>query len=182
MTRRNKWVGAAAVAAFLAAILAANMATTRYGFIPVGFGESATAGTLFAGACFVLRDLVDDRLGRAGVLIAVAAGSALSAVLGDGRIALASAAAFVVSELADYAVYRPLRSHGYIRAALASNTVGAVIDTILFLTVAGFPVWTAVPGQMIGKAWATAAVIAAVVITRVVSREPVHAEGRGSDA
>jgi hypothetical protein len=60
-----------------------------------------------------------------------------------------------VSELADLVVYQPLRRRGFLRAVLASNAVGAPLDTIVFLALAGFPVWSALPGQLWVKAWAT---------------------------
>lgn len=76
-------------------------------------------------------------------------------MLAGPTLAVASAAAFTLSELADLLVYQPLRRRGFLRAVLASNTVGAPLDTIVFLTLGGFPVWSALPGQLWVKAWAT---------------------------
>jgi uncharacterized PurR-regulated membrane protein YhhQ (DUF165 family) len=132
-TRRTK-VGAAAAVALLSCILAANFVTTRYGMVPVGFGLMATAGTYFAGVTFVLRDTVQDAAGKRWAFTVIAAGAVLSFVLADPFIALASAAAFLASEVADLLVYTPLRKSGYIRAAVASNVVGSFVDTILFLS------------------------------------------------
>jgi uncharacterized PurR-regulated membrane protein YhhQ (DUF165 family) len=70
----------------------------------------------------------------------------------------------------DLAVYQPLRRRGWIRAALASNTVGAVVDTVLFLTIAGFPIAGTVPGQLFAKMTATVAVVAVVVACRALLR------------
>jgi uncharacterized PurR-regulated membrane protein YhhQ (DUF165 family) len=87
------------------------------------------------------------------VLAAVVGGIALSAVFGSGRIAAASAIAFGLGELADLAVYRPLRRRGWRRAVAGSNAVGALVDTVIFLAVAGFPVTpAAVGGQLVVKA------------------------------
>lgn len=172
----------ASAAAFLACILAANYVTTEYGMVPVGFGLMATAGTYFAGLSFVLRDSLQDAAGKRWTLAVIAAGAALSFLVADPFIALASSVAFGLSEAADLAVYTPLRKRGYVRAAVASNVVGALVDTIAFLTIAGFPVRQALAGQMVGKLLVTAAVIALVVIVRAVSREPLRAEGRGSNA
>jgi uncharacterized PurR-regulated membrane protein YhhQ (DUF165 family) len=160
--------------AFLACILAANYVTTQFGMVPVGFGLVATAGTYFAGLTFVLRDSLQDVAGKRWTLAAIALGAALSFLVSDPFIALASAVAFGLSELADLAVYTPLRKRGYLRAAIASNIVGAFVDTIAFLTIAGFPVMVALPGQMVGKLLVTAAAVGVVIAVRM-ARKPVAA-------
>jgi len=159
-----------AIGVFAAAVAAANALTSRYGFIPVGLGLSATAGTYAAGLCLLARDWVHDTAGRTAVLAAIAAGGIASAVMAGPRLALASAAAFVLSELADLAVYQPLRRRGWVRAVVASNTVGAPVDTILFLALAGFPIWAAVPGQLLAKATATAIPLLVVLAVRALLR------------
>lgn len=153
-------------AAFLACILVANYVTTEYGMIPVGFGLVATAGTYLAGLTFVLRDSIQDGAGKYAVLALIVVGAALSYFVAAPFIALASGVAFLASETADLIVYTPLRRRGYVRAAIASNVVGALVDTVLFLWIAGFPVWGSVPGQMVGKLAITGLVIAAVVAVR----------------
>jgi uncharacterized PurR-regulated membrane protein YhhQ (DUF165 family) len=184
--------------AFLACIVAANFVTTEYGMVPVGFGLMATAGTYFAGLTFVLRDSVQDAVRRSlpgrprdrdvalRVMALILAGAGLSyllavtvfeadpAFLPPGvtpvSIALASGVAFLVSELADLLVYTPLRSEGYVRAAVASNVVGAVVDTILFLWIAGFVVADAFAGQVVGKVLVTVVVVVLVLASRGVRR------------
>lgn len=164
-------------AAFLVSILAANWLTTNYGFVPVGFGLEATAGTYLAGACFVFRDAVHDTAGRWASLAVIAVGGLLSFLVADPFIALASAVAFTVSETVDLAVYTPLRRRGYIRAAVASNFAGSFVDTVLFLWIAGFFAWAAVPGQLVGKAWITVAVVVTVGVVRALVRQPKFAAG-----
>lgn len=168
--RKDVAVGTAAAVGLLACILAANFVTTRFGIVPVGFGLMATAGTYFAGLTFVLRDLLQDAVGKAWTLGMIAAGAALSFLLADPFIALASAVAFLLAEVADLAVYTPLRKRGYIRAAIASNVVGSFVDTIAFLTIAGFPIQAALAGQMIGKLVVTAAAVVLVVAFRAWRR------------
>ncbi len=175
--RRRRVLAAAAIAVFAAAVAAANALTARYGFIPVGLGLTATAGTYAAGFCLLARDWVHDTAGRVAVLAAIAAAGAASAVMAGPRLAVASATAFVVSELADLAVYQPLRRRGFIRAVIASNTVGAPVDTVLFLALAGFPIWAAVPGQLLAKATATAIPVAVVLAVRALLRHRVRAPG-----
>lgn len=163
-----------AAAGFIATVLAANYVTTQYGMVPVGFGLVATAGTYFAGLAFILRDLVQDKAGRLWVAALIVAGGALSFAISAPFIALASSAAFLLSEGADFAVYSPLRKHGYIRAAVASNLVGSIVDTVLFLTIAGFPLRHAFAGQLVGKMAVTGVVIAGVTVVRY-ARRPVTA-------
>lgn len=169
----HRYTAALVGAGFLAAIIAANWATSTLGMVPVGFGLSATAGTYLAGLTFVLRDTLQDLLGKVAVIGLIIVGALLSAVLANPAIALASGVAFLVSELADLVVYTPLRRRGYVRAAVASNVIGSFIDTVLFLAIAGFPIWSAVPGQMLAKLTITAvAVLLVVGVRRAVLREP----------
>jgi uncharacterized PurR-regulated membrane protein YhhQ (DUF165 family) len=166
-----------AIDAYLMAIVAANWLTAHYGFAPVGFGLMATAGTYAAGLAFIARDAVQDTTGRLGAILALLAGAALSWWLASPALALASAAAFGLSELADMTVYTPLRRRGYVRAAVASNAVGIVVDTVAFLWLAGFGLAPlVVAGQLVGKAWITAAVVGLVVMARVVLRNRVWTE------
>jgi uncharacterized PurR-regulated membrane protein YhhQ (DUF165 family) len=171
----------ATVVVFAAAVAAVNALTARYGFIPVGLGLTATAGTYAAGFCLLARDWVHDTAGRGAVLAAIGMAGIASAAMAGPRLAVASATAFVVSEVADLLVYQPLRRRGWIRAVVASNAVGAPVDTVLFLALAGFPIWAAVPGQLLAKATATAIPVTLVLAlrpaVRAVLRHRVRAPG-----
>nr|WP_202489684.1 VUT family protein [Streptomyces sp. SID8381] len=149
-------------------MVAANWATSHYGLIPVGFGQTATAGTLAAGAALMLRNVVQDQLGRYAVVVSVLFGSLISALTSAPAVALASGCAVLVSELADTAVYTPLRKRGWVRAVLPATLLGALLDTVVFLSLAGLPVWPQVPGQLVGKTWAVAVPVAAVIAARTV--------------
>lgn len=167
----NRTLPIAAATAFLGCILAANYVTTEYGLISVGFGLVATAGTYFAGLTFVLRDSVQDAWGRYAALGVIAVGALLSYLIADPFIATASAVAFLAAEIADLAIYTPLRKRGYVRAAIASNVVGAVVDTFLFLWIAGFGVTAPiVSGQIFGKVTVTALVVGLVLAVRAQRR------------
>lgn len=168
-------LGVLAALGFVAAIVAANYLTTAYGFVSVGLGLTASAGTYAAGAALGLRDLIQDGLGRWGVLVVILVGAGVSFAVSDPRIAIASAVAVLVSEIADLAVYTPLRQRSWPAAVLASNTVGALVDTVAFLTIAGFWAWGAVPGQMVGKViWATLVPLGLIYAVRSL-RSPVTA-------
>jgi hypothetical protein len=175
----NTRYGVVALTAYTLAIVAANWLTTEYGLVPVGFGLVTTAGTFAAGAALLLRDLVQDTLGRGWVIAGIGAGGLLTWATSPA-LAVASATAFLVAECADMAVYTPLRAGGWARAVLASNAVGAVVDTLVFLWLAGFPITSAVVGgQLVGKlAWATVLPVAAVLAFRVGRRAiPRHSLG-----
>src|SRR4051812_18710119 len=97
-----------ALAGYIATIVLANWAIATFGVVPVGFGLVAPAGVYFAGFAFTLRDLVQEQLGQRWTVAAILVGSALSAIVSP-QFALASGVAFLLSELADFAVYTPLR-------------------------------------------------------------------------
>lgn len=155
-------VGAAAVVGFVATVVGANWAIEHFGLVPVGFGLEAPAGVYFAGIAFTMRDLAQASVGRVPVLAAIVAGAALSVAIAP-RFALASGAAFLLSELADFAVYTPLSRRGMLRAVAASNAVGLVVDSVLFLWLA-FGSLQFMAGQVLGKAWMTALGVAVVAL------------------
>lgn len=124
--------------------------------VPVGFGLMAPSGVLMVGASLVLRDMVQAQYGDRLALACIAGGVALSAALAPPAIVLASAVAFALSELADMAVYTPLRRKGLWLACLASGAVGAVVDSAVFLWLA-FGSLDFIAGQVVGKLWMTAA-------------------------
>lgn len=159
---------------YAAALAAANVATSRFGLVPAGFGLAVTAGTYTAGLALALRDGLHEAGGVRGVLAALAVGIALSAVTADPRIVLASTAAAAVGELADLAAYIPLRARRRRTAVAVSAAVGGLADTVGFLWLAGFPVTTTtVGGQRLVKAgWVTAGyLVLREVLRRAVSRQ-----------
>lgn len=155
-------IGWTSLALFLACIPAANALIGHVGtvcvphgpcLIPVAPGLMAPSGVLVAGAALVLRDVVQRQLGPAYALAAVAAGTLLSATIAPPALVLASAAAFLLSELADFALYTPLQRRRLLLAVVVSSTAGLVIDSLVFLHLA-FHSQEFLPGQVVGKAWA----------------------------
>ncbi len=126
--------------------------------IPVAPGLSAPSGVLMIGIALVLRDLVQRRLGPWMSLVAIAVGTALSAWLAPPSIVWASAAAFLLSELADFAVYTPLQRRRFVLAVIASSMIGLVVDSAVFLHLA-FGSLDYLGGQIVGKAWMVLAAI-----------------------
>ena len=69
-------------------------------------------------------------------LAAITAGVVISFVVAPPALALASAAAFAISELSDFAVYTPLVRRGFALAVVLSCVAGAAIDSAAFLWLA----------------------------------------------
>lgn len=158
------WLG------FIATVAGANWSLATFGIVPIGLGLTAPAGVYFAGLAFTLRDLLHDRAGRFWVLSAVIVGAVLSSLLeGAQGFALASGLAFLFSEIADWAVYSPLRNKGWILAVVASNLVGLVVDSILFLWIA-FESLEFIEGQIVGKAYMTVIAVVLMAVVRYANR------------
>jgi queuosine precursor transporter len=137
---KSKAVAVALILAFVGSVLAANWAVATFGLVSIGFGLVAPAGTYFAGVALALRDGVQESAGVWWAAAAIVVGSALSYVVAGPALAVASAAAFLLSEMLDLAVYTPLRQWSWVVAVIASGVLGAAVDTWAFLTLAGFPV------------------------------------------
>lgn len=159
-------IGYLALAAYAATIPAANWLIGNVGtvcvptgpcLLPVAPGLMAPSGVLMIGAALVLRDAVHFLLGVRWAVAAVCCGVALSFAVAPPALAVASAVAFALSELADLGVYAKVRRHSIALAVLLSGTVGAAIDSAAFLWLA-FGSLDFLAGQMVGKAWATLAV------------------------
>jgi uncharacterized PurR-regulated membrane protein YhhQ (DUF165 family) len=160
-TGRQRLEGFLFLAAFGLCIPAANWLIGHAGtvcvpqgpcLIPVAPGLTAPSGVLMIGLALVLRDLVQRRLGFLWAAGAILAGAALSALLAPPALVLASAVAFLLSELADLGVYTPLQRHRFMAAVIASSLVGLVIDSAVFLYLA-FGSLDYLAGQVVGKAW-----------------------------
>lgn len=172
--------GLAALAGFLTCIPLANWMIGHVGstcvpdgpcLVPVAPGLLAPSGVVTVGAALVLRDVVQRCLGLTAGLVAVAVGTALSALVAPGALVLASGAAFALSELADFAVYTPLQRRRLTLAVVASSVVGLVVDFVVFLTMA-FGSLAFLPGQIVGKLWAVLIALPLVRLLRRVAPTP----------
>ena len=178
----------AATLALLATIVAANWLTTEFGFVAVGFGLTATAGTYAAGVALGLRDVLQDHANRTWLLGTILAGGAISYLIADPFIALASATAFTVSEVIDWGVYTPLRgkaaegTNRWSAAVVGSNLVGAVVDTAIFIGIAfgAAAISGAMAGQLVGKFWASMLVVIPFYVLRLVRERAVSDRLRAS--
>lgn len=170
------------VAAFAATVPAANWMMGHVGtacaddapcLVPVGFGLMAPSGVLMIGAALVLRDMVQEAGGTGAAIVAIVVGGAVAWLVAPPMLVVASVAAFLIAELADLAVYTPLRRRRPGVAVLASGAVGSLADSLVFLWIA-FASVDHLAGQMLGKMWVS--LLAAPVIARL--RKPA-ASSRG---
>lgn len=182
MNRRP--IAAVALALYVASIPLANWTLQHVGdahrfgphTIPVGFGYDAPSGVLWIGVALVARDIVQLALGRSATLAAIAIGALLSAIVAPS-LALASAVAFGLGELADFAVYTPLAARRLHLAVLASGIVGAVVDSLIFLRIA-FGSTAFWQGNVLGKVWMSVLVLPFLgVIRRAVSGDSLDRAG-----
>jgi queuosine precursor transporter len=74
---------------------------------------------------------------------------------------VASASAFLLSELADLFVYTPLQRRRFVTAVVASSVVGLAVDSAVFLYLA-FGSLDFLPGQILGKLWMVALTVPVV--------------------
>lgn len=126
------------VALYLAAIVAANVTVMLF-----GPAWSIVNAFVFIGLNLTARDRLHDQwhgnLKRNMVLL-IFTGALISAMFGAGRIALASAAAFAVSETADAIMYTALGRRNKLIQINGSNVLGAAVDSVLFPLLAfGWP-------------------------------------------
>lgn len=162
------------IGAYIATIPAANFLIGHIGtvcvpqgpcLIPVAPGIMAPSGVLMIGASLLLRDLVQRRYGALWSLGCIGIGASLSFFVAAPAIALASAAAFLFSELVDFGAYTPLARKQFYIALIVSCAAGALADSVLFLWLA-FGSLDHLLGQVVGKVYAVIAYAAIVPSVR----------------
>lgn len=144
---------------YIVAIVAAN-----YGFSFIEpwhvWGVVLPPMTFLVGAVFVLRDYAQRTLGH-WVVLPMVTGVALSYAMADPFVAIASGAAFAVSEAVDWVIFtttkRPLRDR-----VLVSSAFSTPADSVVFLVLAGFFSWASL-AVMVGSKMVAAVIVWAVV-------------------
>ena len=173
-------IGWTALVAFLLCVPLANWMIQHVGtacvpegpcLVPVAPGLMPPSGVLMVGVALVLRDVVQRCLGTIWGVGAIVAGAALSVAIAPPFLVLASGAAFLLSELADFAIYTPLQRRGLVQAVLASSVAGLVVDSLVFLLLA-FGSLEFLPGQVVGKAWAVLLSVPLIRLLRRVAPTP----------
>lgn len=158
---KRKWA-AIAFTVYAAAIVLSNWLISHVG-IPagpgthltaVGFGLLAPSGVWAAAVSFPARDVTQRLGGRWLGVVAILVGALLSLVTSDARIAVASGLTYLCSETVDFLVYTPMQKRWFTPAVVVSGIIAAIVDSVLFLHLAGIPATAVVVGGLIlGKVW-----------------------------
>lgn len=173
------------IALYLISIVVANVVTARFAPLHVGM-FIIPMGTLFVGATFIFRDLVQNKYGRPKTYLFIFTALILSALvsyfLGDTlMIVAASALAFILAESADTEIYTRLKLPMAWRV-FYSGIVGGLFDSAVFVIVglsplgAGFLPWSDVLAAIVGQVLFKTIVqmIGAIILNRVqIMRENV---------
>lgn len=133
------------VAAYLAAIVAANLLVAQF-----GPSIAILNAFLFIGLDLTCRDRLHDAWDGRGLwprmLLLIAAGGVISYALNRdaGIIAVASTVAFAAASLTDAVAYALLHRMSWYARVNGSNVAGAMVDSVIFPTIAfgGFDVAT----------------------------------------
>ena len=111
--------------------------------IPFGFWnlqDLLTWGAFTYPIAFLVTDLTNRRFGATAARKIVFAGFVLAVILSiwlaTPRIAIASGFAFLIAQLIDVGIFDRLRRAVWWQAPLISSTLGAIVDTILFFSLA----------------------------------------------
>jgi len=119
---------------YISTVVAINMAFAYIPPIILFDGTIFTVGSVIAGLVFVARDFAQREVGHKIVLLLMAAAGLLSYLLADPFVAIASIAAFAISEISDYIVYSKYKGD-FNKRVIFSSLVSVPIDTTVFLAI-----------------------------------------------
>lgn len=110
---------------------------TLFVYLPFisAYGQSFSAADLLVGGIYIVRDFAQREI-KHYIFLAMLIGAAISYLLADQSIAIASLAAFLVGETLDWAIFtytkKPLSQR-----LIFSSAISAPIDSVVFLGMAG---------------------------------------------
>ena len=120
--------------AYVALIVLINIGFSVVPLVPV-FGEMFPPLSLAVGLIFVARDYAQREIGHK-VIIAMLIAAVLSYIMASPFVAIASLAAFLVSEFADWGVYTWVKKP-FAERILISSAVSTPLDSAVFLAMIG---------------------------------------------
>ena len=133
---------------YLLSILLGNAFVIWFGIVTVA-GLSFPAGVVWIGLTFSFRDFVQRHWGDWATWAWMIAASLITLFF-NLEIALASMAAFFVSESLDWLFFRVLK-RSFASRVVWSNLVSCPVDSLVFVLLAFGPIWPAIVGQAIIK-------------------------------
>jgi uncharacterized PurR-regulated membrane protein YhhQ (DUF165 family) len=122
-------------ALYIVLIVLVNWGFTVVPLVDLPGGDKWPPMSLVVGLVFVARDFAQREIGHR-VIIAMLIAAALSYVMANPFVAVASLSAFLISEFADWAVYSYTR-RPFGQRVLLSSLVGTPLDSVVFLAVIG---------------------------------------------
>lgn len=120
---------------YMALIVGVNYAFAVTPLVELPNGELWAPLSLIVGFIFVVRDYAQRRVGHQ-VLWAMLVGCVISWYMATPQLALASAAAFAMGELGDWALFT-FTNRPFSQRILISSLVGAPLDSVVFLLIIG---------------------------------------------
>ena len=133
----------ALIAAMISIVVASNYLVQFPVQVTIGgynLADILTWGAFTYPAAFLVTDLTNRAYGpskaRFVVIVGFVCAVALSALLAPERIAIASGSAFLVAQLLDVFVFDKLRKGIWWRAPMVSSTLGSMLDTAIFFSLA----------------------------------------------
>lgn len=134
---------------YVALIAALNYIYEITPLITLPGGDLWSPVDIIVGFVFVIRDFAQRRVGHF-VLLGMLAGIVLSWCLVSRELAFASAAAFAIGELADWAIFTAT-GKPFSQRILLSSLLGAPLDSLVFLTLVGLASPLAMGVQIVSK-------------------------------
>lgn len=140
---------AIAIAAMVGLVALSNY-VVQFEILTLAVLGTVTWGALTYPVTFLVTDLSNRAFGarraRQVVYAGFAAGVIVSLLLAPWRIAVASGTAFLVGQLLDILVFNRLRRAAWWQAPFAASSLGSIVDTGLFFSIAFVGVFPLLPG------------------------------------
>ena len=119
---------------YIATVVLINMAFTYIQPFELYDGTIWSIGSVIAGAVFVARDYAQREVGHYKVMLLMITAGAISYLLADPFVAIASISAFAISELSDYLVFT-FKKGSFKNKVIWSSLIGVPVDTLVFLMI-----------------------------------------------
>jgi uncharacterized PurR-regulated membrane protein YhhQ (DUF165 family) len=121
-------------------VVVASNILVQYPFKPLGLSDLLTWGAFTYPIAFFITDITNRRYGPKKARLIVFFGFIVAVFLSiwfaTPRIAIASGTAFLTAQLIDVIIFSKLRDAKWWKAPLISSSIGSVIDTIIFFSIA----------------------------------------------
>lgn len=137
------------VLVYIALIAGVNWAFSITPVLELPGGEVWSPIALIVGFVFVVRDFAQRKIGH-HILWAMLAGILISWWMASPQLAFASAIAFAVGELSDWALFT-FTKKPFSERILLSSLLGAPLDSLVFLSLIGIASLTSVTMMSLSK-------------------------------